>query len=439
MTRSSSSVVWVGLLAIVVTLGLIHAEVATNPYSYGGGRLVWGLAFAGALMVSSYAFGLPDLPRVPRQIVPAVIGAVVTATLGIAVAQALLGAQLLPRFVLFGGAIASTGWLGVITSLGAAGRRRAEARDRVLVVADQENTAQLMAELATVPWRTTIAATAEPGAMRPTPTTSSPMLDLAEQADASIVVLDRGAQVDQTLVDQVAVLHERGLRVRTLSLFYEQFLFRLPVGELERVSLMFDIGEIHRARYARRKRLLDITIALLGLPALVLVTVVVATINPIANRGSLLFRQERVGKNGTPFHILKFRTMTGPSSGAGRWTTDDDARITAFGAVLRRTHIDELPQLVNILRGELSIVGPRPEQPHYVEELAKKLPFYDLRHLVQPGLTGWAQVNQGYASSTADALEKLQFEFWYLRHQSLSMDLRVMARTVRSVLRGRGR
>ncbi|MEM8704975.1 MAG: sugar transferase [Actinomycetota bacterium] len=439
MKRSPASVVGVGLVALVVALGMAHAEIAANPYPYGGGRFGWGLAFAGTLIVSSYAFGLPDVPRVPRQIVPAVLGAVVTGTLVIAVAQAVLGAQLLPRFVLFGGAVGATAWLGVVTSLEATRRRRAEDRDRVLVVADRESTAQLLAELAAVPWRTTIAATVEPEAVRPSATDTAPMLTLADESDATIVVLDRGAQVDQTIVDQAALLHERGVRVRTLSLFYEQFLFRLPVGELERVSLMFDIGEVHRERYARRKRLLDIALALLGLPVLAVATAFVAVVNPLANRGSVLFRQERVGKNGNPFRILKFRTMTGASAGAGTWTSDDDDRITAFGAILRRTHVDELPQLLNVLRGELSIVGPRPEQPHYVDELSRKLPFYDLRHLVQPGLTGWAQVNQGYAASEADALEKLQFEFWYLRHQSMSMDLRVMARTVRSVLQGRGR
>ncbi|MET0826112.1 MAG: sugar transferase, partial [Acidimicrobiales bacterium] len=121
------------------------------------------------------------------------------------------------------------------------------------------------------------------------------------------------------------------------------------------------------------------------------------------------------------------------------WTTEDDPRITPFGRFLRRAHLDELPQVVNILRGELSIVGPRPEQPHYVDELNEKLPFYSMRHLVRPGLTGWAQIKYGYAGDERDALEKLQYEFFYLRRQSLSLDLRIVGRTVRSVLGGDGR
>src|SRR3546814_9652313 len=128
------------------------------------------------------------------------------------------------------------------------------------------------------------------------------------------------------------------------------------------------------------------------------------------NRGPLLYRQTRVGKGGKPMTILKFRTMAPQRSGDRRdeWTLEDDPRITPVGKVLRKTHLDELPQVLNVLRGDLSVVGPRPEQPRYVEELTEKLPFYGLRHLVRPGLTGWAQVKYGYAGTERDALEKLQ-------------------------------
>jgi lipopolysaccharide/colanic/teichoic acid biosynthesis glycosyltransferase len=140
--------------------------------------------------------------------------------------------------------------------------------------------------------------------------------------------------------------------------------------------------------------------------------------------------------------MLKFRTMRGgPTEDAdvSEWTVEGDARITGFGRMLRNTHLDELPQVVNILRGDLSVVGPRPEQPQLVAELVDKLPFYRLRHLVRPGLTGWAQVKFHYASTEADTLEKLQYEFFYLRRQSLGLDLRIVLRTVREVAGGRGR
>ncbi len=125
--------------------------------------------------------------------------------------------------------------------------------------------------------------------------------------------------------------------------------------------------------------------------------------------------------------------------GPSAWTAPDDPRVTRFGAWLRRTHLDELPQVLNVLRGDLSVVGPRPEQPHYVTELAAKIPFYDLRHLVRPGLTGWAQVKYPYGSSEGDALEKLQYEFYYLRHQGLGLDVRILGRTIRSIVRRGGR
>ena len=141
-----------------------------------------------------------------------------------------------------------------------------------------------------------------------------------------------------------------------------------------------------------------------GTVALAAVTPVVLIANRFGNRGPLLYRQNRVGKNGESFSILKFRTMRPDPDGlASEWTGADDPRITRFGTLLRRSHLAELPQVVNILRGELSVVGPRPEQPRYVDELNEKLPFYAMRHLVRPGLTGWAQVKYGYAGDERDA------------------------------------
>jgi lipopolysaccharide/colanic/teichoic acid biosynthesis glycosyltransferase len=223
-------------------------------------------------------------------------------------------------------------------------------------------------------------------------------------------------------------------------MFYEEWLGKIPISELERASMLFDIGELHNTRYGRAKRVADIPIALfVGLLFLAVLPVVVIG-NGIANRGPLFYRQDRVGKGGATFTMVKLRTMHPDALGAdvGRWTTKTDPRVTRFGRILRRTHLDELPQAVNILRGDLSVVGPRPEQPKYVEELSEKLPYYPLRHLVRPGLTGWAQVKYGYAATESDALEKLQYEFWYLRHQSLRTDLRIIGRTIRSVFGGEG-
>jgi lipopolysaccharide/colanic/teichoic acid biosynthesis glycosyltransferase len=198
---------------------------------------------------------------------------------------------------------------------------------------------------------------------------------------------------------------------------------------------MFDIGELHRARYGRIKRLVDVAAAVAGLTALGLALPFVMLGNVVANRGALFFRQERVGRGGRRLTVVKLRTMrAGAEADSGEWTVPDDPRITRFGGWLRRTHVDELPQAWNLLRGDLSLVGPRPEQPRYVDQLKDKVPFYDLRHLVRPGLTGWAQVKYDYGSSEADALEKLQYEFWYLRHQRVRLDLQIAARTLRHIV-----
>ena len=202
--------------------------------------------------------------------------------------------------------------------------------------------------------------------------------------------------------------------------------------------MLFDIREIHHVGYLRLSRLMDLLFAVIGILAFVLILPFVVIGNVLANRGPLFFSQERVGRDQRVFSIRKLRTMRpGPSS--GEWTQDGDERITRFGGFLRRSHIDELPQILNILTGDLSMVGPRPEQPQYVQKLSESIPFYRTRHVVRPGLTGWAQVNYPYGANQEDAYEKLQFELWYLDHQSFALDLRILARTVRQVLGSRGR
>ena len=176
-------------------------------------------------------------------------------------------------------------------------------------------------------------------------------------------------------------------------------------------------------------------IALVGMLALAVAVPIVAIADLFGNRGPLFYNQPRVGKGGELFTIHKFRTMR-PRNGASHWTEANDPRLNRVGRMLRRLHIDELPQMWNVIHHDLSIVGPRPEQPHYVELLAKTIPFYELRHLVRPGITGWAQINYNYGSSDVDALEKLQYEFFYLRHQSLGLDLQIIGRTLRTPVRG---
>jgi lipopolysaccharide/colanic/teichoic acid biosynthesis glycosyltransferase len=364
-----------------------------------------------------------------------------TAAHAISAVQLLGGDALLPRFVVLGAAVLLPDWYRICANVAAGGRLRAEARDRVLVVGRADEVAALDLELHGLPERpAAVVASRSVTEAQVVPGAAWPLEVAAAEHRPTVLVLDRAAQDDDGIVALAALLHEQGVRVRTLSGFYEEWLGKLPVSELERASLFFDIGELHHARYGRAKRLVDLGLALAGTVALVAVVPVVWVANRLGNRGPLLYRQPRVGKGGQVFTLLKLRTMVPTADGAaqGEWTAEDDPRITRVGRLLRRSHLDELPQVLNVLRGDLSIVGPRPEQPHYVAELSDKLPFYRLRHLVRPGLTGWAQVKYGYSGSESDAVEKLQYEVWYLRHQSLRTDLRIVGRTARSVMGSEG-
>ena len=442
MRRTARPLLYLGVLAIVAALAKVHASLIGHYDLTGSARFTWTVVYAGILCVTAYGFGLPDVPRTRSAAIGASVGASFTAAAAVSALQLVVGDALLPRFVVFGSAILLPDWYRLCIRLSSGGRLRAEARARVVVVGRPDEVAALEVELQGLPERpAAIVGHLSPEAAAVQPDGTRPLQVLLDELRPTVLVLDLAAQQHDGIVAQAGVLHERGVRVRTLSAFYEDWLGKLPLSELERASLFFDIGELHRAGYGRAKRLLDIPLALGGMVVLAVVAPLVWLANLAGNRGPLLYRQTRVGKGGGTFTLLKFRTMTpsGPAGSAGEWTREDDPRITPVGKVLRKTHLDELPQMVNILRGDLGVVGPRPEQPHYVDELTEKLPFYGLRHLVRPGLTGWAQVKYGYAGNETDALEKLQYEFWYLHHQSLRTDAKIIGRTARSVLGSEGK
>jgi lipopolysaccharide/colanic/teichoic acid biosynthesis glycosyltransferase len=441
MRRVARVLLYAGCGAVVLGLGKYHA-VNIGHYDYtNSSRFAWSFAYAALLCLAAYGVGLPDLARSWRSAVLSAAGSTAAAAVGISLLQLLAGSALLPRFVVLGTPLLLVPWFVACTALATGARNLEEDRDRVVAVVSLEEADSLRAELGQAPERAAaVVATLRVAEARSDQPRQRPLVEAVVREAATVVVLDREAQGDESIVGQAAALHEAGIRVRTLTLFYDEWLGKLPVWELERVSLMFDIGEIHRARYGRLKRLGDVGASIAGAVVLVLAVPFVWLGNLAANRGPLFYRQARVGKNGRTFDILKFRTMRSEAGAVvSEWTSEDDPRITPFGHLLRRTHVDELPQMVNVLRGDLSIVGPRPEQPKYVQELTGKIPFYDIRHRVRPGLTGWAQVKYGYAGSESDALHKLQYEFFYLRHQSLTLDARIIGRTLRSVVGLRGR
>ena len=449
MRRLARPLLYGGTATAVLGFGKYHAAFVGGYSMRATSRLGWSLVYAAVLCVAAYGLGLPDLRGSRRSALTGAVATTAGAATAVSLVQVLLGSLLLPRFVVFASAIVLVPWYVLCAAVAEDGRDRDEDRDRVLAVVGPAEAGALEAELSRRPER----AVSLVGVLDPEVARSGdgrrPIASWVADRRANVVVLDRTAAADDRIVAQVADLHESGaVRVRTLTLFYDEWLAKLPLSELERVALMFDIGEMHRARYGRVKRIVDIGAALAGLAVLALVLPFVAVANVAGNRGPLFFRQHRVGRGGRVFEMYKLRSMwpqgaapagAGESWTAETWTAERDPRVTPFGRWLRRTHIDELPQAWNVLRGDLTLVGPRPEQVPYVDELSAKIPFYDLRHLVRPGLTGWAQVKYAYGSSIDDALEKLQYEFWYLRHQRLGLDARIAARTLRSVVGRTGR
>ncbi len=183
------------------------------------------------------------------------------------------------------------------------------------------------------------------------------------------------------------------------------------------------------------KRLIDITISSLILLVSLPLWPIIALFIKINSKGPVFYTQERVGKNESVFSLFKFRSMIDKAEKDGAaWADENDKRITFVGKMLRKLHLDELPQLLNVIKGEMSLVGPRPERPEFVEELKKKIPYYSLRHFMKPGLTGWAQVNYAYASSLKDSREKLEYDLYYISHMNLLLDARILLKTAKTIV-----
>ncbi len=400
-------------------------------------RFPWIVAFVSVLLAASYAAGLPGLPKTRSSATTAAISSVGVAVVAISMTQLVLGSPLLPRAVVTG--ISLTFVPIALTAWNLQRDLTGFAATRVFFVGRSEDRAAFATELSNDhKSRAILVGHIDAGSISPVSPGEQPLVSAARATNPDLLVLDSASLADSEVVSQAATLHHGGVRVRTISLFTEEYLGKIPIADLERVSLLFDIGEIHRAQYVRAKRIVDIFVGIIAVGVLLPVGLAIFVGNMFANKGPLLYTQTRVGKDGDPFKIYKFRSMVG-SDGPAEWTVSNDPRVTPLGTFLRKTHIDELPQAWNILRGDLSIVGPRPEQLHYVERLREKIPFYDVRHLVRPGVTGWAQIMYPYGADEEDAREKLQYDLYYLRRQSLVLDLGILVRTVRTVVRATGR
>jgi exopolysaccharide biosynthesis polyprenyl glycosylphosphotransferase len=242
-------------------------------------------------------------------------------------------------------------------------------------------------------------------------------------------------QVFDVLAESCADLD---VRLMEAAAFYEEQFGHVAVGEINNAWFQYVLHPRFRAEGAAIKRAFDLAVAI-AMGIVFLPVLAVAALLIAADGGSPIFRQTRIGARGRPFVMYKLRTMRPDHSGDSRWTTAEDRRVTAIGRTLRATHLDELPQLVNVLRGEMSIVGPRPEQPLYARDLERTVPFYSRRIWLKPGMTGWAQVHCGYAGSEVGTLHKICHDLYYIKHRSLRFDLRILCLTLGAVVFDRQR
>jgi len=243
-------------------------------------------------------------------------------------------------------------------------------------------------------------------------------------------------------VDEIIDCKMSGIRVFNLLDFLEKETACIYIDHLYPSWILFS-GGFNMGVFAKYgKRLLDIIVSALMLICVCPVMLLVAIASLIESRccDPIFFKQIRVGQNGKPFNVYKFRSMRtdAEADGVARWATKNDARVTALGRLMRKTRLDELPQLANVLRGDMSMVGPRPERPEFVSQLSKEIPYYHERHRMKPGVTGWAQLKYPYGATTEDARRKLEYDLYYVKNASLFLDLNVIIQTVEVVLFGKG-
>ena len=244
--------------------------------------------------------------------------------------------------------------------------------------------------------------------------------------------------LNKTLID----LLKNGIPIRAYTQVYEEITHRIPVQHVDKdFYLYFPFSRSNQNKlYLFFHRILDVLFSVIGLIFGFTLFPIILAGNIFANRGPLFYSQTRVGINGKSFKIYKLRSMIiDAESDGAQFAKKFDNRVTKFGRFLRKSRFDEIPQFINVIKGDMSVIGPRPERPVFVSELSKEIPFYDVRHLVKPGVTGWAQVNASYGSSKEESLEKLQYDLYYIKHRSLFLDISIVIKTLSTIIFYRGR
>lgn len=259
---------------------------------------------------------------------------------------------------------------------------------------------------------------------------------------SEIVIANKDAKrITSNLSNHLIHLLESGYTIRNYTEVYEYANNRMPLKYVQKdFYRYFPFSRNNQNKlYLFLFRFLDILIASIGILFLMMITPLIIIANFIGNKGALFYTQERVGKSGKIFNIYKFRSMVKNAEANGAvFALTNDTRVTPFGKFLRKSRIDEIPQFLNVLKNDMSIIGPRPERPVFVYEIAQQMPFYQIRHIIKPGLTGWAQVCYPYGASINDSLIKLEYDLYYIKHRSIFLDLKIVVKTLSTVLFYRG-
>jgi sugar transferase (PEP-CTERM system associated) len=263
---------------------------------------------------------------------------------------------------------------------------------------------------------------------------------IVRQYDVDRIVVGLSDRRGRLPISELLQAKLSGVRVEDATTTYERLTGKILIDDLKPSWLIFSDG-FAISRWSRLlKRLIDLALASIGFVLAAPLTLLTALAVYLDSDGPILYRQERVGESGHVFTLFKFRSMRVDAEKAGQpiWAKENDERVTRVGRFIRKARLDELPQLWNVLRGDMSFVGPRPERPYFVQQLAEEIPFYQQRHAVKPGVTGWAQIKYQYGSSIEDAMEKLRYDLYYIKHLSIALDLSIVFDTVKVIMFGKG-
>ena len=266
------------------------------------------------------------------------------------------------------------------------------------------------------------------------------ILEMATSENIKTIITAIDPHQDARLVQSLYQCLPLKISFNDLPSFYEKILGKVPVTSIGEIWFLENLTEDQKNFYEASKRVLDMLGALIfGLISFCFYPFIILAIK-LDSHGPIFYKQIRISQDGQIFKVIKFRSMVDEAEkGGAQWADQQDHRITRVGRFLRKTRIDEFPQFWNILIGQMSFIGPRPERIEFVQQLEKEIPYYQIRHIVKPGLTGWAQVNFHYGASVEDSIEKLQYELYYIKHRSLILDLSILLRTIKIILQGGGR